>query len=77
MATVRIPSPLRRYTNNQSKVQSTGANISELIENLEFTFEDKIEIPALSSRRLHWSSIFSRRRLVGMLQIGHDCMVVY
>jgi len=35
MATVRIPSPLRRYTNNQSKVESNGANISELIDNLE------------------------------------------
>lgn len=35
MATVRIPSPLRRYTNNQSKVESNGANIIELIENLE------------------------------------------
>jgi sulfur-carrier protein len=35
MATVRIPSPLRRYTNGQSKVESKGANISELIENLE------------------------------------------
>jgi molybdopterin synthase sulfur carrier subunit len=35
MATVRIPSPLRRYTNGQSKVEGKGANISELIENLE------------------------------------------
>jgi len=35
MATVRIPSPLRRYTNNQSKVESNGANIAQLIENLE------------------------------------------
>jgi len=35
MATVRIPSPLRRYTNSQSKVQSNGANILELINNLE------------------------------------------
>ncbi len=35
MATVRIPSPLRRYTNNQSKVESSGANISELIDSLE------------------------------------------
>ena len=35
MAVVRIPSPLRRYTNNQSKVESNGANIAELIENLE------------------------------------------
>jgi MoaD family protein len=35
MATVRIPSPLRRYTNNQSKVQSSGANITELIEDLD------------------------------------------
>ena len=35
MATVRIPSPLRRYTNGQNKVESAGANIGELIENLE------------------------------------------
>ena len=35
MATVRIPSPLRRYTNNQSKVESNGASIAQLIENLE------------------------------------------
>jgi molybdopterin synthase sulfur carrier subunit len=35
MATIRIPSPLRRYTNNQSKVESNGANIAELIDNLE------------------------------------------
>jgi sulfur-carrier protein len=35
MATVRIPSPLRRYTNGQSKVEGKGASISELIENLE------------------------------------------
>jgi len=35
MATVRIPSPLRRYTNSQSKVQSSGGNISELLDNLD------------------------------------------
>ena len=35
MATVRIPSPLRRYTNNQSKVQTNGGSIGELLANLE------------------------------------------
>ena len=35
MATVRIPSPLRHYTNSQSKVVTNGGNISELLENLE------------------------------------------
>lgn len=35
MATIRIPSPLRRYTDGQSKVESAGANILELIDNLE------------------------------------------
>ena len=35
MTTVRIPSPLRRYTNGQSKVEGKGASINELIENLE------------------------------------------
>jgi molybdopterin synthase sulfur carrier subunit len=32
---VFIPSPLRRYTAGQSKVQVSGGTISELIENLE------------------------------------------
>lgn len=35
MATVRIPSPLRRYTEGQNKVECSGANIDELIDNLE------------------------------------------
>lgn len=35
MTTVRIPSPLRRYTNGQSKVESNGASINEIIDNLE------------------------------------------
>ncbi len=35
MVIVHIPSPLRRYTNGQSKVESSGTNIKELIENLE------------------------------------------
>ena len=35
MATVRIPSPLRRYTNSQSKVETNGGNIGELLNNLE------------------------------------------
>ena len=35
MSTVRIPSPLRKYTNSQSKVQAGGATINEVIEDLE------------------------------------------
>lgn len=35
MVTIRIPSPLRRYTDGQSKVESTGTTISELLANLE------------------------------------------
>jgi molybdopterin synthase sulfur carrier subunit len=44
MATVRIPSPLRRYTNGQSKVESRGATIGELITNLEAQY------PGIKSR---------------------------
>lgn len=44
MATVRIPSPLRRYTNGQSKVDSSGATINELIESLEAAY------PGIKSR---------------------------
>ncbi len=35
MSSVFIPSPLRRYTAGQSKVQAGGSTIGELIENLE------------------------------------------
>jgi molybdopterin synthase sulfur carrier subunit len=35
MSSVFIPSPLRRYTAGQSKVQVSGNTISELVENLE------------------------------------------
>ena len=38
MATVRIPSPLRRYTNGQSKAQTSGGNVTEIINNLETQF---------------------------------------
>ncbi|MDX1523974.1 MAG: MoaD/ThiS family protein, partial [Anaerolineae bacterium] len=38
MSTVRIPSPLRKYTDGQSKVQTDGATIGELIESLEAQF---------------------------------------
>jgi molybdopterin synthase sulfur carrier subunit len=44
MTTVRIPSPLRRYTNGQSKVESRGATITELIGNLE------VQYPGIKSR---------------------------
>ena len=33
--TVRIPTPLQRLTNGQSEVESTGKNVSELLEDLE------------------------------------------
>ena len=38
MATIRIPSPLRRYTNGQSKVEGSGATIKEVITHLEAQF---------------------------------------
>lgn len=38
MATIRIPSPLRRYTNGQSKVEGSGATIKEVIGNLDAQF---------------------------------------
>jgi molybdopterin synthase sulfur carrier subunit len=38
MTTVRIPSPLRRYTNSKSKVQVNGSTVTEVIENLEAAY---------------------------------------
>ncbi|MCX2473291.1 MoaD/ThiS family protein [Pedobacter sp. MC2016-05] len=37
MATILIPTPLRKYTNNQSKVSIPGADISGIISNLVST----------------------------------------
>lgn len=44
MATVRIPSPLRRYTNGQAKVTVPAQDITALIDNLEAAY------PGLKSR---------------------------
>lgn len=35
MADVRIPAPLRRYTNGEAVVKIDGKNVKEIIENLE------------------------------------------
>ncbi len=36
--TIRIPTPMRKLTNDQELVQAAGANIGELIDDLEKTF---------------------------------------
>lgn len=36
--TVRIPTPLQKLTNNQTEVETSGANIRELIDDLEKNF---------------------------------------
>jgi len=37
-ATVRVPTPLQKLTQNQGEVKVSGANIKELIEDLEKKF---------------------------------------
>ncbi len=36
--TVRVPAPLQKFTQNEAEVKGNGANIRELIEDLEKTF---------------------------------------
>jgi sulfur-carrier protein len=38
MATVRIPTPLRTYTQNKDEVSATGATVGEVLRNLEKSF---------------------------------------
>ena len=38
MATVRIPTPLRRLTNNQAKVQVGGDTVNDLVNKLDSTY---------------------------------------
>lgn len=44
MPVVRIPSPLRRYTEGQSKVTVAGATVTEIIDSLDTDY------PGLKSR---------------------------
>lgn len=36
--TVRIPTPLRKLTNDQAEVEADGSNIESIIENLEASY---------------------------------------
>ena len=38
MASIRIPTPLRKLTNDLELVQTTGSNVGELLDNLEKAF---------------------------------------
>jgi len=38
MATVRIPTPLRSYTQNKDEVTAPGATVGEVLRNLEKAF---------------------------------------
>ena len=38
MATVRIPTPLRKLTNGQEEVKASGANVAAIITSLESQF---------------------------------------
>jgi len=38
MATVRIPTPLRKFTDGKEEVSAAGATIGEVIEDLEVNF---------------------------------------
>ena len=37
-ATVRVPTPLQKFTNNQAEVQADGATVKEILANLESQF---------------------------------------
>jgi molybdopterin synthase sulfur carrier subunit len=38
MATVKIPTPLRSYTQNQSELSVTGATVGEVLKNLDKSY---------------------------------------
>ncbi len=46
MATIRIPTPLRSYTQNQEEVVAPGTTVAEVLQNLEKA------APGISSRLL-------------------------
>jgi molybdopterin synthase sulfur carrier subunit len=75
MTTIRIPSPLRRYTNGQSKVESNGATIGELIENLEAQFPGiKTKLCDESSQIKRYVNVFVNEEEIRTLQ-GIETMI--
>lgn len=40
MATIIIPTPLRKFTNQNSRVRASGTSIKEVIEDLTLNFPD-------------------------------------
>ena len=38
MATIRIPAPLRKLTNNQEEVPATGSSLGDILEELNRTY---------------------------------------
>jgi len=40
MATVIIPTPLRKFTNNTAKLDIQGATVEELVQDLALTYPD-------------------------------------
>ncbi|HEY63230.1 MAG TPA: MoaD/ThiS family protein [Caldilineae bacterium] len=54
MVTVYIPTPLRRLTGGQSRVQATGSTVAEVIENLDQQF------PGLRDRLMDENGEFKR-----------------
>jgi molybdopterin synthase sulfur carrier subunit len=40
MATIIIPTPLRKFTNNTARLNISGSNISELVQELTLNFPD-------------------------------------
>ena len=75
MATVRIPSPLRRYTNSQSKVVTNGGNITELLENLESQYPGiKSKLCDDSGNIKRYVNIFVNDAEIRTLQ-GHETQI--
>jgi molybdopterin converting factor small subunit len=64
MPTVRIPTPLRTYTQNQEEVKVTGATIREVLQNLEQGY------PGIGSRLLDDKG--GVRRYVNIFQNDED-----
>ena len=75
MVTVRIPSPLRRYTNSQSKVVTNGGNITELLENLESQYPGiKSKLCDDSGNIKRYVNIFVNDAEIRTLQ-GHETQI--
>jgi sulfur-carrier protein len=75
MATVKIPTPLRRYTDTQKSVIIAGKNVNEIIDKLLQQYPDICDLICLDGQLEKYVNIFIGSDYIGDLDDGMNTVV--